>query len=544
MNFAAPWLALIGIVFVGLAILNMLDLQTQINDLRTGSSSCVCSTAAPSTTAPLFPDEVSALAANAGANSKTYVFEHGELEFDATEDGINRFTTLVPALDVTGSLFVTGDVIVRGCMIWEQSPGLFRNSCKLYADWASVPCKHGTPNLLYGTCTCDPHWSGIYCDIHDCHERGQWTGLDCVCQPPWTAATLCSARECDFHGLMTLQDNDPCVNVTWDCTALPNCRGECVHNQCLCTTPGSMGYNCDQLCGDPVIDDTRCPGRGNWGLSYISQTAGFAVCGGGYVFETPLILQIKGIQCLIGDADCLQNFIDYAHICCAPGIQCEDLSTIPGHWRSWKYVDTQTTQRSLFNAITREQFLSYYASCGSTTLNISMDCLRPAYLAVQEQLWAPLTVGELYKAGMYKCMRTSATTAFLGVTGSGPFRLAQWGVAMNIWIEESGVVDPFSTGQLYYLVQYNLMRGTLCLADTPMSPFRSIVMQQSVVTLDLAYWVDLRDQPGMYLDRQDYCGLFSLADNTVRRRTAPYYLGVVSSLPGWTNLPSNITFFE
>ena len=456
---------------------------------------------------------------------------HGEWHWPGGNNALDQYGTCHPALQVEGTLAVLGTLLIRGDILWEQEHGNIRSLREWYGvekAQRTLPCVHGNLNLTDGNCLCSPHWRGPSCDVHDCYDHGEWVlaRRTCACDPPWDAHQLCATRHCvDYNttstAVYTEQDHVACLadyNASGCGTHMMTCQGICDHDRCICYVPGSTGLTCSAMCGTPVIDGLACPGRVNWGLSYTNNSAGIAVCGGGYDAFDSTIVTIKAVMCGPNITACLANFHLNSHLCCAPGIICQDLLNIPGPWVSWTYTDTMPGP-TLFNLGTRATTLMIYQRyCNTLVLYPNMSCLRNAYLALQAEPWEALGAGVVYTSAAYVLGGPTLFVTFdVSLLPLTPARMAA--TAMPMYFTPTNIPDPYSVGQqLFYVLAYPQMGNPFCMRDNT----TLTLLQGDHNTV--VYWYRLEDSPGIYLDQADYCGKFSLYNNTVRKQSDGAYL--------------------
>lgn len=293
---------------------------------------------------------------------------------------LDRYDTLAPAADLTGSLLVRGPAVFEGPVFVETDPGNFTSLAFLIETLRNLPglagnpCVHGFATFPNGTCVCQEFWEGPECDASTCFGRGTWDPgrKACVCVAGYNTSTFCASPQlrgdpltvdtcrptnstgeygawignqgqtCGYicpAGFYMFPDTldptgfmcsatPPVEPATGpDCSALGDCSGHGIcltGNTCACVDEGWLGPRCDRQCASPVINASQCPERANWGWDWygtVQSTPAF-VCGGGYQFEASGMLQIGVMECTLSAAEC-EAVWDADHaVCCAPGVVC------------------------------------------------------------------------------------------------------------------------------------------------------------------------------------------------------------------------------
>lgn len=375
-----------------------------------------------------------------------------------------------------GDVVILGNAKVQGCILWQQVTGIYQNSCTVFQE-IGKSCIHGI--WQDNSCQCTLHWEGALCDRHDCFGHGIYDLARGICQ---CNGQYLTAGFCEFEGVFS-----PCDG--------PRCFGECMVMDgipsCVCTRPGQLGTECKQ-CAYPVIGNTDCPLRTNWGIEFVDINTQFAVCGGGYVEESPLLLLMAGLNCK--KASCL-DFHQAKYTCCLV----TNMSNTPPECMDWIYTpysmtDFLETDSTVFNTGYQNRYLNIIES---HKLCIEEEnCLINAYREIQRSDWSQLQVDQVVNNARHILLNDYSLG--LGKSG-GTFAEAIWKRDKTVvYLEGSGIYQE--TDQLVYIIYY-AFPDIYCLGDRT-NDFAVLYVGPNL------YWKNLRDQPGKLLPRS-YCGQFT-----------------------------------
>lgn len=449
--------------------------------------------------------------------------------------------------DGLGDLIVSGDLTVMGCVIWEQEVGLFQNSCTVLTSLL-IDCVHGIPVeldtnessglILAPQCACEPHWVGPLCNIHDCYGRGVFelnTGL-CECRVAgYTAKSMC-------------QDS---ISTATECNVdLPippgerACYGQCVNGTCVCTKPGQLGRRCMQ-CAYPEINAYHCPKRTNWGVEFIDIMDGFAVCGGGYEFTSSDIVIMRGLNC---NSTTCKDFLSLRSRCCNPlGVYASfnttngtSITGCPG-WLNWTFNRLDFGAGTIFNDQIRLRYLQILEDHTGPGCNNSkaptMDCLRRSYSTVQNSAWPLLELDRRPMQGYVIYLNEVSLGVDLSM-GIKKYVRSIWSTTnTTVYLQGTGKYPglPYrQRSQLYYIVIYGYP-DVFCLSEHDANEWTQLGLsgQYEDILVSQMYWVNLLDQPGVFLPMEGYCGMFAIDENDGTKKFKRSILS--ASYPGSRN---------
>jgi hypothetical protein len=411
--------------------------------------------------------------------------------------------------DGLGNLLIDGDLTVTGCILWQQELGLFQNSCMVYTNLMH-DCVHGVPSYLENAgagaglngnnadCICEENWIGPVCDVHTCFGRGVFelnTGL-CECKVAgYTASSMC-----EFNNL----SGDNCSLDFPIPMGESNCYGQCVDGKCICTKAGQLGLRCMQ-CAYPEINEANCPGRTNWGLEYIDMDDQFAVCGGGYEFGSADNVVLRGLECTVPNC---ADFLSKRHLCCNPLAVAQSDIECSG-WKTWTFNRLDFSSRSVFNDQYRQRYLqiltdhtglgcNYSDIMGTGFSSTADDCYLRAYNEVQTSDWPKLELGQVSLSGKVIFLNGLS----LGLAPGFPAYAKLWS---SSWTNINTTVFQQSDFILLYSRPY-----VFCLADGDITTTSQLMMSGTYIgaVARNMYWVNLLDQPGIFLPMESYCGRF------------------------------------
>jgi hypothetical protein len=400
---------------------------------------------------------------------------------------VHHESTHVGKFSLPSDLKVSGNLIVDGCILWQQPLGIYQNSCTIFTQ-TNLDCVHG---ILYKeNCMCDENWWGSLCDMHDCYGRGifQISTNKCRCHLNFDASTMCGTRV---------------VRPTPTCT-LNTCQGKCVIingiSTCICTRAGQVGENCHQ-CASPIISSRLCPGRFDWGIDYVASS--FGVCGGGYTSAIS-ILHIRYKICT--DPHCL-DFINERAKCCIDfsNMQCMD-------WQSFTFNSDHFDDTGVvFNSGYQKRYMAI----------VNTHSSENAFNLITASDWPLLRIGNLPN----QPYTLSRNKFYLGLNS---FRNRYPHYVLAIWTEKRTQLYLKESGfyymldfQLHYVFIYEGL-DTFCLGAEFITGalFAHLYDNGQFVptSANVSYWINLRNQPGHSL-HPTVCAKFlvNINDNTLAR---------------------------
>lgn len=381
---------------------------------------------------------------------------------------LNHGQTLCPAITTYGATLMNGDLFVTGSivMLLDSDTPTFINLTKFFIDYNNINsdvCDHkcfngGTFIPSSCSCVCTDLYIGDDCSTPTCAPYGHYDPgvAKCICNLPVPPEIHIDAycKAIQVADFVDDTDTPTCIGCFGTCAIID---GE---STCLCLNDGELGPNCEYRCATKTIDNTQCAPRNNWGIDGCYQLDNglwSCVCGGGYTWLTADTVEISAMQCTT--AECKTTFENYAHICCAPGINCyqtecttTDASccieyahteigciaagctfcastdnvtglsqttcaatafvsasafdrgactaispyNVSGAWTTWQYDCSTTNTTDVCDRATRDTYLEIYnTACTNNT--VTLDCLRAARTVVNSQPWPRLTIDVGYR---------------------------------------------------------------------------------------------------------------------------------------------------
>jgi len=415
-------------------------------------------------------------------------------------------TPLQESTIIDGSKYLRGNLIVDGCVLWQQPIGVYQNSCTIFRQ-LHLDCVHGIYNYSNQMCRCDYPWWGNLCNLHDCFSRGNFSvsTKTCECIAPYTSESMCANKQ----------------SVSIDtCETLGTCHGICVNNQCVCNKPGQVGPHCYE-CASPIIDSNKCPDRTNWGTEFINEQDKFAVCGGGYIEASPDVLIISSFQCKSKN-DChnfLSDFQAQKTICCNPlslnsnflesnlSINCDKWNRF--YYRIENFQDTGT----VFNTGYQRRYMDIINTHNPFSKACEFflrACLQRAYHQIAISDWPLLRIGAI---------SNQAYTIFLGkfflgidLQYSNNYAPAIWDQNLNnIYVKQSTYFSDEIVPSYFILLKVN--KDTFCIEKKDIDQEIGLFIYGNAYNLHDFFpgqvaWRNLKRQPGYSQDINLVCRLF------------------------------------
>jgi hypothetical protein len=390
-----------------------------------------------------------------------------ELSIPASPQALQNLTNIL-----YGDITILGNLMVQGCILWQQKVGVYQNSCIVYEE-IGKECVHGIWNT--SKCLCNLHWEGAICDRHDCFGHGifELAKGSCLCGGNYISSTYC--------------ENEPSDSFC----DMDTCYGICIDNTCVCNQPGELGTECQQ-CANPIVGNKKCPERTNWGIEYVNINTQYAVCGGGYVMESPMVLLIAGLNCEL--ASC-RDFHENKYTCCLV----TNMSLTPAECTKWIYtpynmMDFLTYPQTVFNEAYRLRYLNIIESHNYCIEE--KNCKKNAYLELSKSDWTQLEIDQVYNNKHY--IKLNEYSLGLGQV-AGTFAEALWSLTMTpIYLEGTG---DYSEGHQFIYIFYYDFPSIYCLAGST-NAIAELYVRPGL------YWKNLREQPGTLLPKT-YCGQYT-----------------------------------